>query len=106
MSVGEFGVYDIDVTNDCSIKTAVEPVNAYLAILFCTLILLALGALFWLVKWAVKKGHTAKIEKIYAIARRHIGYEVRLTRKIEFWLKMAALTQVTFVTKRHALQLN
>ena len=52
------------------------PVNEYLALLYCTLILLALGLIFHLVKWSVKKRYTAKLERLYKVAQRHVGYEV------------------------------
>lgn len=73
---GEFGVYDIDASN-CQIKTMVEPVNEYLAILYCVLILLALGFIYHAFKWAEKKKYTANMIQLYKIAKQKIGYEVK-----------------------------
>ena len=76
VNLGEFGVYDIDVSQNCTVITKVEPVNEYMAILYCSLILLLLGLLFRIVKWAVQKRYTAKIERFYKIIKQKIGYEV------------------------------
>jgi len=42
INIGEFGVYDFDV-DTCSVETALEPVNANLALLVCFLFYLALA---------------------------------------------------------------
>ena len=55
--LGEFGVYDFDIDGDkCIFSTALEPVNAYLAILYCFLILLGFALLYILICIGVKKG--------------------------------------------------
>lgn len=76
VNLGEFGVYDIDVSQDCKVITRVEPVNEYMAILYCTLILLLLGLLFRFAKWAVQKRYTASLERFYNLVKRKVGYEV------------------------------
>ena len=53
-----------------------EPVNEYMAILYCTLILLLLGLLFRFTKWAVQKRYTASLERFYNLVKRKVGYEV------------------------------
>ena len=73
---GEFGVYDVNVTNECNITTMVEPVNGYLAILYCTLILIGLGIIFHIAKWSAKRKYFTKLEKVYKLLKRQIGYEV------------------------------
>ena len=80
---GEFGVYDVDVVKNCTVNTAIEPVNGNLAILYCALILLAIGILFRLVKWAVQKRYTAKLERFFKLTKRQIGYEVHLFKENE-----------------------
>ena len=91
VNLGEFGVYDIDVSHNCNITTRVEPVNEYMAILYCTLILLLLGLIFRFVKWAVQKRYTAKLERFYKIIKQKIGYEVQsftiLYGKIKFFTR-------------------
>ena len=62
---------------DCKVITRVEPVNEYMAILYCTLILLLLGLLFRFAKWAVQKRYTASLERFYNLVKRKVGYEVR-----------------------------
>ena len=64
-------------TVDCKVITRVEPVNEYMAILYCTLILLLLGLLFRFAKWAVQKRYTASLERFYNLVKRKVGYEVR-----------------------------
>ena len=61
---------------DCKVITKVEPVNEYMAILYCTLILLLLGLLFRFAKWAVQKRYTASLERFYNLVKRKVGYEV------------------------------
>jgi len=46
---GEFGIYDFNL-DDCSMETALEPVNAYLAILVCFLVYAALGVICFALK--------------------------------------------------------
>lgn len=75
LQLEEFGVYDIEVNNGCNVSTQVEPVNANMAILFCALILIAIGIVYRATAWMVKKRYTAKLEKVYFMARKHIGYE-------------------------------
>ncbi len=85
LHLGEFGVYDIGVQpggGQCQVETPVEPVNANLAILYCSLILIALGLVYHGILWAIKKRYTEKVEKIYRLARRHIGYQVHKCRNI------------------------
>jgi len=55
----------------------VEPVNEYLAILYCVLILLALGFIYHAFKWAERKKYTANMVQLYKIAKQKIGYEVK-----------------------------
>ena len=55
----------------------VEPVNEYFAILYCVLILLALGFIYHVFKWAEKKKYTANMVQFYKIAQQKIGYEVK-----------------------------
>ena len=74
--MGEFGVYDVNVSNKCIITTMVEPVNENLPLLYCTLILILLGFVFHITKWSVKKRYTAKLERLYKLAKRQVGYEV------------------------------
>lgn len=74
--LGEFGLYDLDVGQNCSVTTRVEAVNEYWAILLCTAILLVLGLLYNLFQWAVKKRYTAQIERLWQSFRRILGYEV------------------------------
>lgn len=49
--LGEFGVYDftIDADDQCNFTTALEPVNAYLAILYSILILFGIVLLYNLI---------------------------------------------------------
>ena len=54
----------------------VEPVNGYLAILYCTLILIGLGIIFHIAKWSAKRKYFTKLEKVYKLLKRQIGYEV------------------------------
>jgi len=75
---GAFGVYDVNVTNECNITTMVEPVNGYLAILYCTLILIGLGIIFHIAKWSAKRKYFTKLEKVYKLLKRQIGYEIEM----------------------------
>ena len=74
VALGEFGVFDINITHQCSLKTLVEPVNDKMAILVCFLILLALGLAYNLVKWLlVKRRYKSKIEKLFQSFKRQFG---------------------------------
>ena len=47
IKLGEFGIYDLRHANGtCTFTEALEPVNAYLALLWCTLIMLGLGFVY------------------------------------------------------------
>ena len=76
VSLGEFGVYDIKASEQCKLITQVEPVNEYMAILVCTLILVALCLCYKLGMWAVKKRYTGKLEKLYKLGKSKLGYNV------------------------------
>jgi len=84
-SLGEFGVYDLRITaadkgevegSSCEFVETLPPVNAYLAILYCAVILLALGLAFQLVKFAHKKGFLRPITALYHHARSKLGFQV------------------------------
>ena len=54
----------------------VDPVNEYLAILYCVLILLALAFIYHAFQWAEKKKYTANMVQLFRIVQQKIGYEV------------------------------
>ena len=64
-------------SNECKIRTLVEPVNEYLPLLVVFLILLGLAGLFHIFKWAVRKRYTRKIEQFSNDVLKAIGYEVK-----------------------------
>lgn len=68
--IGEFGVYDltVDVNVDgkasCDFSNALDPVNAYLAILYSLLIILGIVVVYNLVCLALQKGYLTSIQNL------------------------------------------
>jgi branched-subunit amino acid permease len=101
--LGEFGVYDVNVGQDCNVSNVVGPVNETLALLYCTLILLALGLAYCIAKWAVTQRYTVKFEKLYKIAKRQIGYEVTYF-KITIFFNLTLTNRARFTERTEELR--
>ena len=79
VNFGEFGVYQLQNTlqvSECQVETLVEPVNELWPLLVTLAILLALAALFHVVKWAVRRRYTRFIEDLFENVQKSLGYEV------------------------------
>ena len=79
VNFGEFGVYQLQNTlqvSECQVETLVEPVNELWPLLVTLAILLALAALFHVVKWAVRRRYTRFIEDLFKNVQKSLGYEV------------------------------
>lgn len=80
VKMGQFGVYDMRLSADddqtCHVKTALEPVNATIAILYCFLIVLALGVLYRVFRFLDKRGKFDGFKKAVKNKLRDLGFEV------------------------------
>jgi hypothetical protein len=85
--IGQFGVYDLFVPEtsetgsgssypECEIQTALDPVDPHIAILYCSLILLAIGAIYQIFEFFRRKGFFRPILTIFWYFQRRIGYKV------------------------------
>ena len=64
--LGEFGVYDlvVDVENHkCELSNVLEPVNAYLAILYSILIVFGMVLVYALICFGLDKGYLSFIQR-------------------------------------------
>ena len=64
----------------CDFRTALEPVDSNIAILYCTLILLAVGLLYRILVFGRRKGVLRPILRYFNLTKKWIGYEVRKVR--------------------------
>ena len=84
--IGQFGVYDLfapknpDIGTgnfpECDLRTALEPVDSNLAILYCALILLAIGLLYQVFGFSRRKGVFRPILRSVWRIKKWIGYKV------------------------------
>jgi hypothetical protein len=84
--LGQFGVYDVVTPEnpsvgsgtypDCDFRTALDPVDSNIAILYCALILLAVGLLYRILVFCRRKGLFRPILRSVWRIKKSIGYKV------------------------------